>query len=394
MMRIAFLTSEFISELGNAGGLGNYLNRMTQALKNLGHVPEVFVTSEAKPSVIEFNGIRVQRVPPENPLLLKIARRLQARFHDSSLEGAVRYLANALALANAFERRSKEVSFDFVQCTNYLATGLFVKSQTDCPHLVRLSSKRDLWFKTDGRLSQKGTSAMIWLERKAVRKADIAYAPSAYLANRCQVEDWRSDVQVLRPPLFLETEPENWIPHWLPEKYLIHFGQIGYRKGSDFLAKALCQVWKEEPDLKMIWAGKVIAKGDFESCYQMFGEKGVNVIWLGAIPKPRLYALVRAAIAAVLPSRVDNLPNTAIESLMLKVPVIGSRGASIDEIVEPGLNGALVEIDDVDALAEAMLEAWRKESQWITPFVTPSLFQELEPKQAALNLIHLAGFSN
>jgi hypothetical protein len=73
-LRIAFLTSEFISELSDEGGLGNYLNRITQTLKDLGHTPEVFVTSNAEPSLIDFNGVRVERVVLDNNWLIRFAR--------------------------------------------------------------------------------------------------------------------------------------------------------------------------------------------------------------------------------------------------------------------------------------------------------------------------------
>ena len=35
--RIAFLTPEFVAEMANTGGLASYLERMTKALKAVGH---------------------------------------------------------------------------------------------------------------------------------------------------------------------------------------------------------------------------------------------------------------------------------------------------------------------------------------------------------------------
>jgi glycosyltransferase involved in cell wall biosynthesis len=55
---------------------------------------------------------------------------------------------------------------------------------------------------------------------------------------------------------------------------------------------------------------------------------------------------------------VDNLPNTAIESLTRGVPVIGSAGASIDELVIDGIDGLLVPIGDTDTLAKSMAATW------------------------------------
>ncbi len=396
-LRIAFLTSEFISEKNSGGGLGNYLNRITQALKNIGHIPEIFVTTqEPTSSIIQFKGIRVERIAFSQSInlptqyILRFSRRLPI-FKDApwSIEG---YIKVALSLANSFKKRHQENPFNFIQSTNCHATGLLIKHLPNCPHLIRLSSKRDLWFEVDEHLGL-GCSLLSYLEKLSLRHADIAYAPSEYLANACQ-DNWRKDVKVVRPPLFIDTEPSSELPPNLPERYFIHFGQLGKRKGSDILAKALCLVWQKEPQFKMVWAGKVLKIGEYETCHQLWGSFATNVLWLGALEKSILYAVLQKAEVAVLPSRVDNLPNTVIESLMFNVPVIGSKGASIDELVESGVNGELVEIGNVEQLAEMILKAWRKEINWPTnPLPKPKIFEELDPLIAAKNLIHLAGYT-
>ena len=40
------------------------------------------------------------------------------------------------------------------------------------------------------------------------------------------------------------------------------------------------------------------------------------------------------------PSLADNLPNAAIEGLLLGVPVVAFAGASLDELIEPGATGS------------------------------------------------------
>jgi glycosyltransferase involved in cell wall biosynthesis len=97
-------------------------------------------------------------------------------------------------------------------------------------------------------------------------------------------------------------------------------------------------------------------------------------------------------VAAVLPTLVDNLPNTLIESLLLRVPVIGSRGASIDELVEAGRSGDLVPVGDSVALADSMIRAWRGQVPWIgAGFRPPEVLAEMRPEVAVTNLLRLAG---
>jgi glycosyltransferase involved in cell wall biosynthesis len=103
---------------------------------------------------------------------------------------------------------------------------------------------------------------------------------------------------------------------------------------------------------------------------------------------------VQAADASVLPSRVDNLPNSALESLALGTPVIGANGASLDEIIEPGLNGELVEYGDTEQLAAAMQRVWRREGSWECGDIRlPKVFKDMQPKVAVQKLVRLAGFA-
>jgi glycosyltransferase involved in cell wall biosynthesis len=106
-------------------------------------------------------------------------------------------------------------------------------------------------------------------------------------------------------------------------------------------------------------------------------------MWVGALGKGALYATLRRSIALVAPSRTDNLPNTVIESLMVGVPVIGTSGASIDELVEDGVNGELVPCEDVRALADALVANWRGEGRLPrAPMARVKVLDALEPSRA------------
>lgn len=390
-LRIAFLTNEFVIEKPNGGGLGSYLNRMTQALRDLGHQPEIFASRihADTPAVIDFNGVRVEHVDTVRNRFYWWLKRFDKKYLQSPWGGPAEYLGSALGLSRALERRHAAAPFDLLQSANCGASGFFVRRRPGRRHVARLSSVRELTFAVDGMLNGLGAHSIVWLEWAAVRRADLIYAPSQFIADYYK-RTKNVTIQTIRPPVFLEIAPACELPYALPSRYLIHFGSIGDLKGSDAVAQALPIVWQEAPDLQMIWAGRERVAGDFARYRHLWGERAANVNWLGAVPKAELYAILKQAEAAVLPSQVDNLPNTVIESLMFGVPVIGSDGASIDELVEPGLSGELIAIGDHQALAAVMLKAWRGEAPWLgAGFQRPAILDELKPEIAARNLLAL-----
>ena len=61
-----------------------------------------------------------------------------------------------------------------------------------------------------------------------------------------------------------------------------------------------------------------------------------------------------ASDAFIIPSLMDNLPNTVLESLMCGTPVIGFPVGGIPDMVIDGENGILAKEISVQALQEAM----------------------------------------
>lgn len=392
-LRIAFLTPEFRTECLD-GGLASYLDRMTRALRSLGHECEVFVESSCTPEVLTYNGMRVQRVRAAHRHwgvrgAFRLARTLRLREIGPVIAAA----SGALGLSQALEQRHEQRPFDIVQSADTRATGLFVRKCRGRRHLVRCSWARTLCAGLNGHPQTSQERYLCALERRCIRTADAAYAPSEFVAGHYR-ERYGLDVQVLRPPVNIEVAPAEKLPWTLPTRFFLHFGQLIKLKGTAVLSDALREVWKREPGFTMVWAGEVYDPSTIDAWSQSWGDKRSQVVLLGVIEKPLLYAVLQRAEAAVLPSLLDNLPNTVIESQLFGIPVIGTRGASIDELVEDGVNGELVAAGDVRALAEALIRAWRGETRWIHGHVQPSpILQQMKPEDAARNLLHLAGFS-
>ena len=384
--RFAFVTPEYAGESdARDGGLASYVRNAARALVERGHEVEVFTSGRAS-GAIDDAGVRVHRVGEAISLrwvraLLRICRWLELRRAPAPLLAAV----DALLLARALAEREQSDPFDAVQSADQHATGLFIAGRVRSlrPHLVRASHDG----RAVGALNGEDPARRGWLdalERRCLRRADVAYAPSRRLA-RHYAERWNLPLRVARPPAprLVARDPAR--EDALPKRFFIHFGQITPAKGSSDLAAALPLVWEQEPDFEMVWAG--VDRGQRLPAWRnAWGPRRGQVHWLGSLPRPDLHAIVARSDAAVLPTRFDNLPNTVIESLALGVPVIGTHGASIEELVTPGRDGDLVPIGDPAALAAAIVARWR------APRVrTARLPAALDPAVAADALLALAG---
>jgi glycosyltransferase involved in cell wall biosynthesis len=388
--RIAFVTDEYPSTLPNAGGLATYVQRMARLLHQMGHTVEVFVRSNRQFTYAD-GGVLVHEVPPldgvfgSNSTLASISWRIDRHLPATRV---FRELDMSAGLARAVEMRERENEFDLVQSSDFQFRGVFVRRGRR-PHVVRCSWARDLFQRVDG-TGDKATNALFaWLERMSIRRASAAYAPSD-LVSRYYRKEFGLEVGVVRPPMFDVRQDAEPLSVEVPARYLLHFGSLCRRKGSDVVAAALTIAWKTAPDLRMVWAGRQF-ENLFSGLEEEWGARTDQVQWLGAVSRGQLATLLQGAAASVLPSRCDNLPNTVIESLMAGVPVIGTHNSSIDELVVHEKNGLLVPIGDADELAAAMIRVWRGDVRWRAGHLPPSpIHEEMQPAVAARKLLAFA----
>ena len=81
-----------------------------------------------------------------------------------------------------------------------------------------------------------------------------------------------------------------------------------------------------------------------------------HIHFIPSIPKAQLYPIIAHAVTVLMPSRVDNYPNACLEAQMLGIPVIGSRNSSLDEMIEDGKTGFLVENGKSKELVDAAVK--------------------------------------
>jgi glycosyltransferase involved in cell wall biosynthesis len=133
-------------------------------------------------------------------------------------------------------------------------------------------------------------------------------------------------------------------------------GEVSRIKGADLLRAALSRLvpYLSSDATRPI---QLAVFGGRRAWYDPGGPDAYPTHHLGRINDDRLLrAVYAAADVMIVPSRMDNFPNVALESLACGTPVVAFRIGGLADIVEDGVTGRLVEPFDVDGLARAIAE--------------------------------------
>ena len=79
-----------------------------------------------------------------------------------------------------------------------------------------------------------------------------------------------------------------------------------------------------------------------------------KVTWLNRLDAQTIVRELQACTTSVVPSRVDNSPNSLAEALIRGVACVASNAGGITSMVEDGVDGLLFESGDAESLAAAL----------------------------------------
>lgn len=134
-------------------------------------------------------------------------------------------------------------------------------------------------------------------------------------------------------------------------KRVVFVGSLVKQKGVDTLLHAFKRVIKKHDDAELL----VVGDGkDRRTLERMSRELGIKTSFLGNVEDIEK-VLIKSAVL-VLPSREEGFGLVLLEAMQAGVPVVATKVGGIPEIVVNGENGLLVEKEDVNALATAVIK--------------------------------------
>ena len=391
-MRIAFLTTEYPTETNFDGGLSSYLQRTAQLLVERGHEVEVFTRSRQRTSLEHGNHL-VHQVPsywPGTFLYHRIpGRKFFAGYHS--------VLKIAWSLNHALEHRHRDKPFDVVQATNCRGCGVVAAWRRRIPLITRVSGIQPLCDSADQLPPSRQSRQWDQLEGYQLKKSYSVYAPSHY-SSKLISKRYQVNAHAVEPPVdtghFSETV--HTCPDNLPsEGYLLHFGTLSRLKGTDRLIAVLPRLFEIIPEMRIVFIGrgKQDTRGNHyhDLIRQRCPQHASRITVLDPIPHRELFRYVAHARLVALPSRIDNLPNTCLESMALKRVVVATQDASFDQLINHQTNGFLVPQDDEENLLRQLQTGWNLSSTERAQLgaAAHATLQRLAPERTISQLIDL-----
>ncbi len=129
-------------------------------------------------------------------------------------------------------------------------------------------------------------------------------------------------------------------------------------KGYEQLIPAMAAAAREYPDLRFVWVGDGAQRAEYESQLAALGLRE-RVHLTGLIPPQEVPAALAGMDILAHASQWEGLPRAAVQALLMQVPVISFAIDGAPEVVIPHQTGALVPLNDIPALAGAIVNLAR-----------------------------------
>ena len=134
-------------------------------------------------------------------------------------------------------------------------------------------------------------------------------------------------------------------------KVVVALGRLWQEKGHDVLIRAFAALAPDFADWRLIIVGEGPERDALSALAEALGVAGrVSLPGWMDVPEDAL----AASELFVMSSRYEGFPNALLEAMGVGLPVVSTACGGSEEMIEHGVNGYVVAVNDVDALAGAM----------------------------------------
>lgn len=382
-MNILFVSTDYPKRGQPTTGFPNYLYRVSLSLMQLGHHPIILVSGDRDSHRVD-HGIEIRTV-------------YVGGYGGCGLQ-SLSYAVNALNKGYILNKKIKELlekmHIDVIQFTSLQGLAMFYHG--NIPAVLRLSSYAKTAFPDFQTYSVTTVKLMSFFERCSASRCNAVFAPSrknAWIFGN----DCHRKVKVIETPFVNDVQEydNQYLDTCLKgKKYVLFFGTLYAEKGILVIAEILKKFLGDNTDYNFVFIGNV-CNINGENAAQIIrkkaGEYVSRVSILNAMPHKQLYPVIRQADVVVLPSLMENLSNACIEAMYFERVVVGTDGASFEQLITHGENGLLCQIGNSTDLLDKLQIAvsMTKEEKTQMGKMARRRIDRLKPEYAVKKLIEL-----
>lgn len=375
-MHLLILTTELAAAGCSPGGLGSFSANLARIFRKNGHRVTILLVTTKEKEVVFDEEIDLQKIYVEKVLWDKfahMAENISALMGES--EVTVRRIFVNLYKGELVKETISEIHkremIDIIHSCNLSQSSVGLDGSI--PYVVRISSYMRMCHNANVAETREEyyDEDTFTLEDKLdiclLQKSRYVISPSNMLA-RIGKEKMGIDPVVIESPFVLSRD--GWDDSIYcrlakEKKYIIHYGQMSYIKGTHIVAEIAKSILERNPELYLVLAGLSEEMKDdrgqtlmaHELVRKYAGMYAERVIYAGCLTREQLYPLIDNAELCLLPSRLENFANACVEAMAMGKIVIGTKGASFEQLIDDRKNGFLCERDIPESYLQAVKEA-------------------------------------
>lgn len=344
-MIVLFVTPDFPERNEPLTGFPAYLYRVSLALIDMGHKPIILTAGQRNVSW-SYKGIEI----------IRVKYNFFTKGNDS-----LNFVINSYRISHRLAREIKKLDakmrIDIIQFTSLRGVALLYYGEI--PTVMRLSSYAKTYFASYETYTKKYVKTMALIERLSSRRCNAVFAPCKITAKAFS-QDIKRKVYTIETPFVDEVDSYDdvYINSKLKDKkYVLFFGTLYPDKGIKVIGQCLRRFLEKNIEYHFAFVGvATLIDGEnaakmMRRCAEPYADR---IVILPAIPHKQLYPIIQRADFVVLPSLMDNFPNACIEAMHFGKVVIGTDGASFEQLITHKKNGILCRIGDAEDLLSKM----------------------------------------
>ncbi len=138
-----------------------------------------------------------------------------------------------------------------------------------------------------------------------------------------------------------------------PGKNILFIGRLAAVKGATLLLDAFARVLKSHGDAHLTLVGDGPDRAALEAKVDRLSLRD-KVTFTGYLGQDDVAGVLNDADLLVLPSFAEGVPVVLMEAMASRIPVIASRVAGVQELVEDGVSGRVLPPGDIDTLVATL----------------------------------------